>query len=631
MWFLFGAVAAWVVFVLWSQQSLRRLAITDRARGFRLHPPGGVWQLRRGVDAHWLDLDAAAGVTYRDWVGVVLVRRARDISLEGYARQVLLSEAHTIESIEHRRFCGRPAVELVASIELHERYQIRTILFARGDTLYLLEATGPEKGHPGEQAVRDFFRAFSLLRPPAEPPPPVPLPALASGHGWEISAGRFESALSGLAVEPPAGWHLLAGPLLHDFDDLSEVGLRSADGLSVFLVRPRWDLADAEAHLRWVLGAMDAEPDPAPLALTFAGQPASMHRIARPALSQTNLYGVVMLHDGLVVELFLQQAPGFALPAVADVAAAPSAVTRLPPTRRATLEARATDTQVAVTHNTVLLDGVYSDLRIGLRWRKPGPLWRVSIGAEASTRARHAHVVFSSPRGHVSGQMFTFLPEATHDELLSLHNVDLSATQSRPVHVGGASGTLSIERCADDPQHFAAVTFPLPNQRKCHLQLWGAPDTLTDAQIADVLDRFELTEPQAPFLLGDDRIVDARLGYAVSRPGVGWSSEVWPTWEGSVLRWTSTQGELTVEAVLGEISERYAHAVAEKHRHVGQSTAHTSALEGWEVRVASWRARRSATLLCALQRGPVGFFLTIKVPAEQRALSLLECFSPQMS
>ena len=209
---------------------------------FRLRSPGRQWKLLSEKEISGILPDAVAGAAHANGVfGAIIVEACGNAKLRDYADLLLAYwedaglRADTPRPVQYK---GRPALHCQArgTIDgLSFLYEI--LIFVHQKHGYQVQAWGLAAKFKSKYA-EDFRQAFSLtdgtVRARGRTAPVKDF----SGVGQRVKAGRFESAISGLAANSNEHWTVMVGAELSQANEDAEIGMKNVQDNLYFVVTP---------------------------------------------------------------------------------------------------------------------------------------------------------------------------------------------------------------------------------------------------------------------------------------------------------------------------------------------------------------------------------------------------------
>lgn len=371
-----------------------REPVVDEDFRFRLDWPGEGWKLLHEAQARHQDPRMVAAATAgANWGGVIVERRP-SFEIDHFLREEIYGRGPT-RLIERgpRRLAGVDGEQVVLrqTLDGAELYRVIVIL-RRGEWIYQLHGWQPAIGAPQLDALEPFFASFALLEGEVRGRAPLQVIDDAAGIGWRIVDGTFESAVSGLRVDPPESLRLIAGPELRWLGSNVEFVLERDDFRLIAVPNPASPRGVEQRRAAILAGmiAEGAEDDPAgPLSLELDGRPLVFDRL-RLTDGGRQAVGVLAHAEGLVVLIarWASEAGG------AHLREAVAAIETLDEDAHRSLRAALVageDPEFRIGPTYVLRGGLLRDFDSGLRWRKPAGLWRTLIRTEAHAIDERAH------------------------------------------------------------------------------------------------------------------------------------------------------------------------------------------------------------------------------------------------
>ncbi|NVB39675.1 hypothetical protein G6O69_17665 [Pseudenhygromyxa sp. WMMC2535] len=501
--------------------------IVDEDFGFRLNLPGEGWKLLTEQDASQLHPDAiAGGLDGKGAFGIVIVERLPGASLE-QAAALLWAEPlpdQEIESEEDVELEGVAGKRRVFTATLNgQRYRYMSSLYYRQEHLY--QVVSWTLGGEGSERQAAFTDAFALLPGEVRGRRVEHAPVTAfDGVGWRVREGRFESALSGLAVEVEAPWRMLVGNELEMLSADAEIALSNdAEGSYVLLISERVPPSKAGAlaavtRENFAEGFEQAVAEPE--VHTIAGQDVEFTHYRNGPIDY--LHGV-MTTQASITQLMCWYPSSRGEEGEAEVYAALAGIGVLPASQREQLRAellRTPPRQRRYGDRRSYWGGRFRDFANALTWTSPDGFWQVddfekARALSASTVLRVQEVELGA---HLMIEAFVsdMTPAQTLDALLADKDV---LTRNRATIDGvEVERARAIDRSVDPPFAYA---FMLGTHRGqvIAVSTWTvgdspAHDAILTAGLAGLGFEGELAE-----LKDEGRVhIDQRYGWRVEVP-----------------------------------------------------------------------------------------------------------------
>jgi hypothetical protein len=620
-----------------------RETIVDGDYRFQLRWPGKGWKLLSAAEAaHMSPLAVAGAMSQEGAVGLVVVELEAGPDLRAYATSVAASvggAGKRVSPFEALDFHGFAALRfgIDTGVETVPRH-FEMVVFLRDGAGFRV-ATSTRTVQPDVSAA--FIDAFTP-EPGTVRARTAPVPREASGVGWRLHDGVFESAVFRLAATPRGSFHAVAGPALDGIDTQAEVALVS-DTPSVkitFEVERLRDVTPA-AYTHKVLADVGRSLGSAPAAVevraTLGGRKVSLRRFPPGKQPVTeHLLGVVVEGDEAVrVDAWYplaerDQASAAAIAAIADVRFLDEA--EVVAVTRAIGEGRATEGRVGASFS--LRSGVYRDFRRGFVWTEPrGGAWRVRVGAEAAALDASALIYFQEPALGLTGALYV---EPAAGDGAAYHRGHakrllgaLAPAEPAAASWGGAPALVSATSFrADGIDHRTELTTAVRGGDGYRLELWGLDGSMLAAPEALEAARAALSFPEGGVVATEtigSRYLDHRLGFAFEPPA-GWAfTDATPSDErgvASYVRWASGAASVTVLAVgagEGSMSMTFLSDILEQRMHdlAPQATAEPGQLAGRACRRLLLGKGADRFDLRLLAAGRVVYGLVIEAPTER--------------
>jgi len=549
-------------------------SIDDPDYQFRLEQPAAGWRLLREADIQKIAPDAVAGMTSDDEVfAVVIVESVPQGELEPLARLLIDQaplEGKQLLAFAALEFQGQPAIRyhLTGRVgEISFRY-VNTV-FLHEHTLYQVLAGGPQERTAADgSSFAPVWQAFRLLEGPVRGRA-TPLPVVdATGVGWRVRHGVFESAVYGVRVEPRGAWRVAVGAELGRINKSAEVGLILREpGVHVILIAEQAHIDDRE-RLRASIESQTAGNLGAPCpqhdsSAHVDGNAVPLRCYADAGDTAIEYLHGVFFHGTHAMQLMAWYQSGqrdVARPALDNAFASlhfidDSALAAL----TAELKA-APDPQNRVGPTYALRRGRYRDFGSGFEWRKPEGFWRIAVGDEARATNADATLFIEDPGSGLMALLIvepvaSFTAETFHQVVCGNVFPDVELDPPQAVTLGAAGGLVSEARTEHLglPLTYRVVT-AVHGDSAVQLLIWATPGNMAQMRSrADaIVDGWRFfASPAAPVVAERDSYRDNRMGYALRLPGAPWRFEDLTRAEqgalSSFVRWT--RGNLTVLAL----------------------------------------------------------------------------------
>lgn len=553
---------------------LARDSIVDPDYQFRLEQPAGGWRLLREADIQKIAPDAVAGLTSEDEVfAVVIVESIPDGELEPLAR--LLVDQAPLEdkellAFEPLEFAGQPAIRyhLTGRVgEISFRYVNTVFLHER--TLYQVLAGGPLARTAADgSSFEPVWRAFTLLAGPVRSRTTPLVVVDATGVGWRVRGGVFESAVYGVRVEPRGAWRVAVGAELGRINKSAEVGLVLREpGVHLILIAEQAHVDDRE-QLRASIESQTAGNlgPPCPqrdAAMRIDGSEVALRCYADAGDTAIEYLHGVFFHGPHAMQLMAWYQSGHRDVARQALNEAYAALHFLDDVAVAALTAElqaAPDPQNRVGPSYALRRGRYRDFAGGFEWRKPDGFWRIAVGEEARATNADATLFIEEPGSGLMALLIvepvaSFTATSFHEVVTGNVFPDVELEQPQPVALGAASGLVSEARTEHLglPLSYRVVT-TVQGGNAAQLLIWATPGNMAQARprVDAIVDGWRFfASAVAPVVVERNSYRDNRMGYALRLPGAQWKFEDLMRGEkgalSSFVRWS--RGNLTVLAL----------------------------------------------------------------------------------
>jgi hypothetical protein len=537
--------------------------LVDEGYRFRIEWPGEGWKLLGPDEAKRIAPDAVAGaVKLPSAFMVVIVERAPSTEIDALVDLVLSNDVivdRVVESKETVQFAGRDARRVTWTGRV-EGVQFRWI-----DTLFLHEGHGYQVLGWGPadtfdaQDIAPAWLGFSIL-PGEVVGPTVVAESDRTGPGWRQVGGVFESAVSGLRVQPPSGWRVVTGSALELMNAEAEVGMEGP-GVGAFMVLlPERIGKTTDAGFRKTMVEQLQRKLGAPTGewtTTLAGKSTVFSAFQQPPIE-------LVLGTFVAGEVGVQVLAWYSMDS-RDVAreALPSALAGI-----STIDAKARvalrtelegepDSQSGMGVNESLRRGTFRDFAAKVVWKKPPGLWRLSSGDKSGTPVVESLELENLDSGIAGHIVIEHRPGVDanewHDERVARHGgkksprrtVELANAQAQVTNVEVTNGALDVE---------IAVGTVVHGEYAIELLLFAHAERMKGAaeEVRAVFGGLELADDLPKTSVEGGRYVDQRLGFAVVPPSDVRVIDETPKDKaglGSFLLWKDGQRELRLLAM----------------------------------------------------------------------------------
>ena len=369
-------------------------SIENEPYQFRLGKPGPEWDLLEGNEARQISADAQAAAVFPSGLtAVVIVEHAPNMTLEKMGDLLLDSmpiESKRIEERETIDYVGLKAVRYLLSGNVNEipmDYSGR--IFMRDKYAYQVVVFAP-RGVASPKELDAIFETFELLDGEIRPIQEDMTSPDMVGVGWRLKGGVFESAISGLRVEPKGGWRAVVGAEARRMNVDAEVVLIHQAPEAYFLLIPELiGNASPKVYLQdridTTAANMKGSVDRKTIDSTLLGKPVKSTILSGGEVPWTFQVAVAFEKEWAV------QATGWYTGALGEegqkaIAGAMASVSRMPSQETSALRKELLalpDEQDDVGKNFSLRSGIFRDYEHGVQWTKPEGFWELSVGQEA--------------------------------------------------------------------------------------------------------------------------------------------------------------------------------------------------------------------------------------------------------
>ncbi|MBK8978295.1 MAG: hypothetical protein IPM29_20525 [Planctomycetes bacterium] len=528
-----------------TDQEVTRTGITDHGYLFELRAPAG-WQLLGESEARRLSPDAMCGATLlRSGIWAFLITESTsEVELSDMRDLVIANMLDRldgrVEQTDEIEFLGRPAfrVHLVGEVDGVKLRFVNTLFQHRSYT-YQIVCAGPDLAPMRDpRTTAAICDAFTLLPGDAVPGRDRAwVRSDTTGIGWRLTGGRYESALSGVVIEPREGWHVEIGDALAAMNADAEVALLHGR-VEFYLMIVSEPVAAADRNgfeplLRESctvgLGAAPSGSFTRPV----AGRDVRFD-IRTLDVGAEHVHGV-MHHEGFVVQIqcWWTAAAGDGALQLLDEALAQ--LSFLDGERKARLARELLDGQdheSGLLADRALRNGLFRDYRYDFRWRKPrDTFWRVRLGQDARAFDEQARAVLEAPAHGIEALVFAeqgsdvaplHYHRATLADYVGRDSVTL-LQKPRTRSVGGRQvllSSFSVDR-GDIRMGGLLATASQPDGRHVAMVFMALPQNLRDGRDAALaaVDSLELLDfDLEPSQRAAGVIRDDRLGFELRAP-----------------------------------------------------------------------------------------------------------------
>jgi hypothetical protein len=527
-------------------------AIVDEDLRFRLEWPGQGWKMLGREEARRLVPAAFAGALRSpDVFAAVIVERVPGMSADELTDLTLSAVGLRDLEIEQRapfRIAGVDGVRVVFRGRLDGNlFHYANIVFTHADHGYQLLGWGV--GDFDVAVLDPLWRGFSLQGGEVRMPAAKAITD-ARGPGWRIVGGVFESAVSGLRVEPRGEWTLVIGQELAAMNPEAEIGLSSRDGTYLVVVPERVGPVAPEAYrvaklatFEQTAGALQRDAWQADVLGASSGF-AAAHNQGMELLLTTQVVNEIGLQ---VLGYYPERMRDAGRVELKDALAG---FDLLAPEARDALRyelAAAPDTKHEVGSDYSIHRGVFRDFANHLVWTRVPGLWKLT-GPRTDPQLRLLlEDLERSVRGELRVQPTTATDaEAWYRERLA--QLGSTNTTPKPMSVAGLEllvGELPLD--AGGIPLEAVVATALHEGRGLSLSLIGPPGSLTKnaSWVAEVQRALAIDPELSAVRVSDGQYVDQRLGLAIDLPK-GFTHESIPVGGASATGYLFKQGDRAV-------------------------------------------------------------------------------------
>jgi hypothetical protein len=508
--------------------------IVDEDWRFELRWPGEGWKLMREQDASQITPGAIAGAVHRDSPNVaVIIEEMPGVSLDTAAeimRSALPGENIEFDATERVTVAGKEAVRFSASTTLDEaRIRYVNIGFLHDDHLFQLQSWGLEHRYPPErlQAVVDAFRLLDgEVTGRASPVKRIDT----AGVGWIVEAGAYRSAISGVAIDPPAGWHVAVGEELEQMAPDAELGLvHERPDLYVVVTteaapKRRRDSFEAQLREQFVQGA-EVGGEPEIIERTVGGTPVKVHRYRSDVLAFEH---GVQFRGARALQVSAWYFAGFQQRAEKPLADVFAALSVMEPAVRNALRSELIDRpspQFASGIGWSVRGSVFRDFGHALTWTAPrGSFWVLEGGEAARSMDARAVLSIEEPERSTFGMIVATDLESADAEQWHTQVEEIvewpTSERSEVLLSGARTGRMSTAtgELASTPVDWLFVT-TVEGATGIALVLWGQAPLREGAPtvVAQAIAGLEV-HARLPEVTQGEEYVDHRLGFSFAPP-----------------------------------------------------------------------------------------------------------------
>lgn len=521
--------------------------IANKAYLFMLHWPGKGWRLLPQEKIKKLNPDALAGAVGPKGVfGVVIVEKLPGIDAKGYARILvdhMTMEQKEMVSSEPVAFAGKKGhhVHIVGKVRGGVKSRICINVVMNQGFAYQVLVTGVADHVRGCGDGSAFFKAFELLEGKVLGKSEKPVAALqnASGVGWRVKDGLFESAAFGFTLRPEPPWRLVVGDELDESD--AHVGMENQDTNANFLVVPEWiggidmkalERKDEPDFLKRTKSIRMKES----VVVTVANRKLKFRRYRRTVGLTIDFLRAVHFLGGLRIQFLVVVVSGVKGGSEEILSSVFKSFVFLDKTRAARLAAEMAgmpDGQNDVGATYSYRQGVYRNFKSGITWRKPKGFWKVKLGAAA----RQENPKMSMVLEELGRGLYGFLiPEpsegaSNRDYHTAVVNSITSGSKSwrcsapEEVKVPGARLLVSNQQAppGGDGLLFRTATTVL-GPLAVRFTFSGGPVQMKRGRVAiDEAIAGISFSPMTAVETKNGQYLDHRMGFAYKPPGEGWT------------------------------------------------------------------------------------------------------------
>jgi hypothetical protein len=549
--------------------------VVDEDYRFRLRWPGEGWKLMNEDEVRHLQPDSVAGVVSSDSAlfCVVIAEPLPGSDLASYSDLIVDQLAVTdkkVHSHDDIEFAGRPARRFVADGTI-DGMLMRFIgtLFLNQDFAYQIMcwSSNPKISVNDLEPALD---AFEILPGEVKGRRSTVTTRDTSGPGWRVKDGRFESALTGIGVQPTEGWRVVVGAELTTMSEDAEVGLshRQPDIYAVVITEST-PKEGAEQLLQTVrqqlLDDTPAVGEIRSVQLDFWGKPRTFTQFQSNMPFEFN--HIAFNERGMTVQVLGWYATGTREAALVELQKGLSSVTLASEEERKRLEEEllaVPDQQNAVGPTYSLRRGVYRDFGNGVVWRRPRGFWRIITGDEARSRNADAALWLEEPRLGLYGvviveDVIAQSPAEYHDAVIAnmraAGNMDLRPSPGMTIGGLPAQGTEGPSQIDGLLLHHRAAT-QVRGNKALQVMFWGTREDMEKGRATTeaVTTGFQFKPGLQPVEKRPGRYVDHRMGFSLKPPaGLDFKDHTPGNLQsvGTVVAWEGKSRAVVVMALCG--------------------------------------------------------------------------------
>ncbi len=538
--------------------------IEDEAFRFRLVSPGPGWKLLRKQDMRRMLPDAVAGATSAGGIfGGVIVEKLPGMTLD---KAVTLVSANVPQAVAEQEgeitFAGLPAHRAVFTAEIEgSSFRYLRILFLRDDYLYQVLTWGITSKAP-LSALEPFPAAFSLtegeIRGEVDDRPPV---RVADGATWQIRDGKFQSVVSGLALEPSGTWRYLVGQELVQVNAEAELALTDSANSAYFaVISERYESGDPAGMVATIRSGLATNMGtPEEEKTRSVGGKAVPFLRYHTDTSLEFLVGV-MTGDGAVTQVLTWYPAATRETSVPAFEALLTGMTVLSAAERDALREQLLARKGVVKQaapTSAFLGEQFRDFQHEVTWTQPRGLYDVHLGEAARANSPNAVLSLQAPLEAVYAHLEVLENDGArvgffHDSIAG----SFEDRRDEQDIVDGVNVTRSFGHQSQGGVDFRYGTVSAAHGG--HTVIMTAWGPATSPTVADSIDRvvrgvgFPARLPETTVKSG--RFIDHHYGIGVEEPA-GWArSDATPKeiGQGRFTQWKKGRGELGLLTVVSQ-------------------------------------------------------------------------------
>ena len=407
-----------------------------------------------------------------------------------------------------------------------------------------------------------FFDSFTLLPGKVQEPSLASATGVTSGIGWRVKNGQYQSAITGLSVTAPPGWHLLVANELHEFSPDADVALVHDDpdaslAIRIERVQSQRTAGSLSVHQQAHRQNLRVDLVNDSLSLSLLGSKRKF-QMGRAEFGNRFAYGTIV-RGGRQIELIAGYSELFQGIAPQLLEQVTSKVELLAESDQRALQNQLLADQSAehwVARDVSLRNGCFHHFSKCFSWCRPPGFWEMAVGSSAQKNDDELSMVAKSVQLGLLVQLYSqpiqYGGLRLFQHLSSERSLLVGSSRGRTLSghpMQFASGTVH----SNQESHFANLyVVEHKGNEIAMLVSCGTENPGCRLEMDSVVDSFRLEECVNAAEISGNNYIDRRLGFSQKLPDVfklASRSEAFGE-AGQRLLWVASDASLTLVALV---------------------------------------------------------------------------------